>query len=175
MATTMTHIAHEAGVAMQSVYKVGRSKADLLNLVRDVAVAGDPRDVMLVDRPEFVAVRAETSPVRQVQMLAALMVSTIERVAPIWPALQEAAVVDETAAASLRTAHERRLHTFTNLINAIPRQHLRRSPTISAQTVWSIASPDNYLLQISVLGWDTDRYRRWLTQTLVDLLLQPKP
>ena len=128
----MTHITREASVAMQSVYKVGRSKAELLHLVRDVAVAGDPQDVMLVDRPEFVAVRTETSPLRQVEMFAALRVSAIERVAPMWPALQEAAVVDEMAAASLRAAHERRLHTFTNLISAIPRQHLRNSHRVSA-------------------------------------------
>ena len=175
VATTMTHIAREAGVAMQSVYTVGQSKAVLLDLVRDVAVAGDPRDMMLVDRPEFVAVRTETNPVRQVKMLAALLATTIERVAPLWPALQQAAAVDETAAANLRAAHERRLHTFTDLIKAIPRQHLRRSPTISAHTVWTIASPDNYLLQTTVLGWDGNRYRTWLTQTLVDLLLLPKP
>src|SRR5262249_18350270 len=60
VATTMADIAREAGVALQSVYKVGHSKADLLHEVRDLAVAGDDQQVMLLDRPEFTAIRAET-------------------------------------------------------------------------------------------------------------------
>src|SRR5262249_59228388 len=41
VATTMADVAREAGVALQSVYTAGQSKADLLHLVADVAVAGD--------------------------------------------------------------------------------------------------------------------------------------
>src|ERR1700686_4183148 len=70
VATTMADIAREAGVALQSVYTAGQSKADLLHLVTDVAVAGDDQAVMLIDRPEFVAVAAESNAVRQVQLLA---------------------------------------------------------------------------------------------------------
>ncbi|HEX4175708.1 MAG TPA: helix-turn-helix domain-containing protein, partial [Acidimicrobiales bacterium] len=40
-ATTMADIAREAGVAMQSVYTAGRSKADLLSAAVERAVAGD--------------------------------------------------------------------------------------------------------------------------------------
>jgi len=68
VATTMADIAREAGVALQSVYKAAHSKADLLHEVRDLAVAGDDRQVMLLDRPEYAAVRAEADPVRQVEM-----------------------------------------------------------------------------------------------------------
>jgi len=39
VATTVADIASEAGVALQSVYKAGQSKADLLHLVADIAVA----------------------------------------------------------------------------------------------------------------------------------------
>ena len=74
VATTMADIAREAGVALQSVYTAGQSKADLLHLVTDLAVAGDDQEVMLVDRPEYVAVSAESDPARQVQMLASLTV-----------------------------------------------------------------------------------------------------
>src|SRR5262245_14703793 len=58
-ATTMAQIAREAGVALQSVYKVGRSKAELVHLARDVAVAGDDREMLLVERPAYGAVREE--------------------------------------------------------------------------------------------------------------------
>src|SRR5829696_1267326 len=55
-ATTMAEIASEAGVALQSVYKAGQSKADLLQRVVDVVVAGDDEDVLMADRPNIAAI-----------------------------------------------------------------------------------------------------------------------
>ena len=173
VATTMADVAREAGVALQSVYKVGHSKAELLHQVRDLAVAGDDQQVMLVDRPEFVAIRAEADPDRQVEMLASLVATTMERLAPVWVAYREAAAVDAKAAANLVTAHQRRHHTFTNVIDEIPEHRLRHSPEESTDTAWAIASPEVHLLLQSVLGWDADSYAGWLRRTLADLLLIP--
>src|SRR5579864_1948478 len=86
VAVTMADIARGAGVALQSVYKVGHSKADLLHLVRDLAVAGDDQQVMLLDRPEYAAIRAEAHPEQQIQMCAALIAASMERLAPVWVA-----------------------------------------------------------------------------------------
>jgi AcrR family transcriptional regulator len=174
VATTMADIAREAGVALQSVYKVGHSKADLLHQVRDLAVAGDDQQLMLLDRPEFIAIRAETDPERQVEMFATLVATTMQRLAPVWVAYREAAAVDEKAATNLVTAHQRRYHTFANVIGAIPLHRLRHSPEQSTETAWAIASPEVYLLLQSVLDWDADRYSEWLSRTLADLLLIPE-
>ena len=174
VATTMADIAREAGVALQSVYKVGHSKADLLHQVRDLAVAGDDQQVMLLDRPEFIAIRAETDPERQVEMLATLVATTMQRLGPVWVAYREAAAVDEKAAANLVTAQQRRQHSFANVIGAIPQHRLRHSPDQSTETAWAIASPEVYLLLQSVLEWDADRYSEWLSRTLADLLLIPE-
>ena len=173
VATTVADIAQEAGVALQSVYKVGHSKADLLHQVRDLAVAGDDQQVMLLDRPEFMAIRAEADPSRQVEMLASVVATTMERLAPVWAAYREAAAVDAKAAANLETAHQRRHHTFTSMIGAIPERVLRHSAEESAETAWAIASPEVYLLLCSVLKWDTGRYSEWLSKTLADVLLLP--
>jgi AcrR family transcriptional regulator len=174
VATTMADIARQAGVALQSVYKVGHSKADLLHEVRDLAVAGDDQQVMLLDRPEFIAIRAETDPERQVEMLAGLVATTMQRLSPVWVAYREAAAVDEKAAANLVTAHERRRHTFADVIGAIPPHRLRHSPEQSTETAWAIASPEVYLLLESALEWDADRYSEWLSRTLADVLLIPE-
>ena len=174
VATTVADIAREAGVALQSVYKVGHSKADLLHQVRDLAVAGDDQEVMLVERPEYVAIRAETDPARQVQMLASIVATTMERLAPVWVAYREAAAVDAKAAAELLATQQRRLHTFTNVIGAMPEHRLRHSPAQSTQTAWAIASPEVYLLLQSALDWDEKQYSEWLSQTLADALLLPE-
>jgi AcrR family transcriptional regulator len=173
VATTMVDIARKAGVALQSVYKVGYSKADLLHLVRDLAVAGDDQQVMLLDRPEYAAIRAEARPEEQIQMFAALIATTMQRLAPVWAAYREAAAVDAKAAADLVTTQMRRHHTFKSIVSALPEDRLRHPRDESADTAWAVGSPDLFLLLRSVLEWDADRYAQWLSQTLVDVLLIP--
>jgi AcrR family transcriptional regulator len=172
VATTMADIASEAGVALQSVYSAGESKAELLHLVTDTAVAGDDQDVMLIDRPQFAAVAAEPSPARQVQMLAAQIVATMERLAPVWIAYREAAAVDPKAQANLIAAHRRRRETFGHLIRMVDEQRLRQPYEQSADTMWAIGSIDVFLLLRTVLEWDAPEYADWLSRTLVDQLIK---
>ena len=171
VATTMDDIAQEAGVARQSVYKAGRSKAELLHLVTDLAVAGDDEDVLLLERPSYAAVSEATSPEQQVQMIAALIAATMERLAPVWVAYREAAAVDANAAANLVAAHQRRHETFAGMVHMLPADRLRQSPEESTDTTWAIGSIDVFLLLRSVRGWDAAHYADWLSRTLVDQLL----
>jgi AcrR family transcriptional regulator len=173
VATTMADIARNAGVALQSVYTAGQSKADLLHLVTDLAVAGDDQEIMLVERPEYLAVAAESDPVRQVQMLAALIAATMERLAPVWIAYREAAAVDPKAASNLVAAHRRRRETFETMIRMIPETQLRHPYERSADTMWAIGSIDVSLLERTVLEWDSKQYAQWLSDTLVDQLVAP--
>jgi len=171
VATTMADIAREAGVALQSVYTAGQSKADLLHLVTDLAVAGDDQEVMLVDRPEVAAVAAESDPERQVQMLARLIATTMERLAPVWIAYREAAAVDPKAASNLIAAHRRRRETFGAMIGMVPEQRLRHPHEPSADTMWAVGSIDVFLLLRTVLDWDAAQYAEWLSDTLVNQLV----
>ena len=173
VATTMAEIAQEAGVALQSVYSAGQSKADLLHLVTDLAVAGDDQEVTLLERPSYAAIAAESNPVRQVEMVAALIAATMERLAPVWVAYREAAAVDTKAAANLVAAHQRRHETFAGLITMIPELRLRRSAEDATDSAWAIGSIDVFLLLRSIQGWDAPRYAEWLRRTLVDQLLTP--
>ena len=174
VATTMAAVAKEAGVALQSVYSAGKSKADLLHLVTDLAVAGDDTDVMLLERPSYAAVAAELRPERQVQMIAALIAATMERLAPVWVAYREAAAVDSKAAANLVAAHRRRHETFAGMIRMLPEDRLRRPPDEATDTTWAIGSIDLFLLLRSIQEWDADQYADWLSRTLVDQLLVPE-
>jgi len=173
VATTMADIARTAGVALQSVYSSADSKAELLHLVTDVVVAGDDQDVMLLDRPEFRAIADESSPARQIELIATAIAETMERLAPLWIAYREAAAVDAKAAANLAAAHRRRLDTFRGMLGRVPELSLRRSHDDSADAAWAIGSVDVFLLMRTVLEWDADRYATWLHQTLHDQLLAP--
>ena len=161
----MTDIAREAGVALQSVYAAGRSKADLLHLVTDIAVAGDDEDIMYVDRPNVAALVAVTDVHEQVRLFAMLTAATLERLAPVWLAYREAAAVDTKAAANLEAAHRRRRETFGTIVAMLDESSLRLSHDETADTAWAIGSIDVFLLLRTVLEWDTDRYAEWLRRT----------
>ena len=170
-ATTMADIAHEAGVAMQSVYKAGTSKAELLQRVIDLVVAGDDDDVMMTDRPSFAAIAAEANPIRQVQLLAELIADVQERSAPVQVAYRQAAAVDDTVAENLDAELRRRHETFATVIGMIREDRLRHSRDKSTDIAWAIGSSEVFLLLRTRLEWDSHHYLDWLSRTLVELLI----
>jgi AcrR family transcriptional regulator len=173
VATTVADIAKKAGVALQSVYNAGKSKAALMHLVVDLAVAGDDQEVLLTDRPTFAAVGARSTAEQQVEVIAALIAETMQRLAPVWVAYREAAAVDPSGAENLVAAHLRRHETFATMIGMVDPDRLRLPPEEATDTAWAIGSIDVYLLLRSIRGWDHDQYTRWLTRTLVDQLVEP--
>lgn len=170
-ATTIGDIAEQAGVALQSVYNAGGSKADLLHLVADLAVAGDDRDVMLVERPEVAHIADDPDPRRQVAAFAGLIADTMERLAPVWRAYREAAAADPTAADYMVAAHRRRHDTFAALIAMVDPAALRRTPEHAVDCMWSLGSIDVFLLFRDVCGWTGEQYSDWLRTSLSDQLL----
>jgi AcrR family transcriptional regulator len=171
--TTMADIAREAGVAMQSVYSAGRSKADLLHVAVDRAVAGDDQPVLFHERGPAMAVTDETDPVRQVQLMANLICDVQQRSEPIQTAYREAAAVDAHIAASVEAAHRRRHEAFGAIMRTLPASRLRQSHQDAVDTVWAIASTEVFQLLRTVREWSWDQIREWLERTLVDVLLVP--
>ncbi len=174
VATTMADIAAEAGVAVQSVYKAGTSKAELLHMVLDRAVAGDDRELLVSDRAPFTELADEADPRRQVAVIAELIASTQERSAAVQRAFRQAAAVDEVVAATLTDQLHRRLETIAQAVGSISEGSLRHPVAESTDTVWAVGSTEVFLLLRDTLGWDADRFRAWLTRTLTDLLLLPE-
>ncbi|MBX7159403.1 MAG: TetR/AcrR family transcriptional regulator; helix-turn-helix transcriptional regulator [Acidimicrobiia bacterium] len=169
--TTMADIATEAGVAMQSVYKAGRSKADLLQRVVELVVAGDDQPVLFTERPSVGAIAEEPDAARQVEMIAALIASTQERSAPVQAALREAAALDDTVAANLEAELQRRHETIRTIVGMIAGDRLRLPRAECVDTVWAIGSSEVYLLLRVRRGWSARRFRDWLTRTLSDQIL----
>ena len=174
-ATTIDDIAAEAGVAVQSVYKAGTSKAELLQRVVEVVVAGDDQQVLLTDRATFAAIADEPDAARQIAMLAALIASTQERSASVQVALREAAAVDATVAENLVGELARRHQTLRTVIGMIAEDRLRVSHDDAADAVWAIGSTEVFLLLRTRRGWDANRFETWLTQTLSRQLLADPP
>ena len=94
----MAAIAAEAGVAVQTLYLAFGSKVAILAAAHDVAVAGDDDPVSVLDRPWVAEVRAETDgPRAGLELVLANSLEIIERVAPVYSAIQSAAADTEVA------------------------------------------------------------------------------
>lgn len=169
--TTMADIASEAEVAMQSVYKAGRSKSDLLQRVVELVVAGDDQEMLFTERPSVGAIAEEPDAARQVEMIAALITSTQERSAPVQAALREAAALDDTVAANLEAELQRRHETLGTIVGMIADDRLRLPRPECVDTVWAVGSSEVYLLLRVRRGWSADQFHDWLTRTLIDLIL----
>lgn len=172
--TTMADIARESGVAMQSVYTAGRSKAELLQAAVGRSVAGDDEEILVHERPAYVVMATESDAVHQVELLAEAICEIHERSEPMQAAQREAAVLDPVVAAGLETAHRQRWETFRAVVGRLPEARLRTSPDESADTAWAVASAEVFLLLRRGRGWSWDQIREWLAHTLVDLLLLPE-
>lgn len=173
--TTMADIAAEAGVAIQSVYTAGRSKAELLQAAVQRSVAGDDQEVLVHQRPGFTALAAETNPEVQVRLAASAICDIQERSEPMQAAQREAAALDPVIAAGLDAAHRKRRETVRAVIGMVPEDRLRYSVEDSTDTVWAVASAEVFLLLRRVQGWSWDQICEWLAHTLADLLLLPEP
>lgn len=174
-ATKMTDIAGEAGVALQSVYSAGRSKAALLHAALMHAVAADDQDVPITERAIFRAIAAESDAVRQVHLIADQIWMIQKRSEPIQRAYREAAAVDASVAASLQAQHRRRLQTIAAAIALLPTDRLKYPAGDCADSLWAIGSNEVITLLRTIQGWEWDTIREWLRRTFVDALLTSDP
>jgi hypothetical protein len=86
-------------------------------------------------------------------------------------ALRQAAAVDDAVARNLDAELRRRHETIGTVVGMIAADRLRLTLEESIDTVWTVGSSEVFLLLRTRRGWDADRYVRWLTRTLTDLLL----
>lgn len=179
--TKMLDIAAEAGVALASVYRAGRSKAELIEMILERANSGgdserspgQPQTFAALAPPSYPQIAAEPDPQQQVRMMAELIADTLERMGSLWNVLRDAAGVDAGAAATMHAMLERRAIAFEAAVSLLPVERLRASPSESIDTLWALSSPEMYLMLRTVRGWSHHRYRDWLIRTLQVQLLIP--
>jgi AcrR family transcriptional regulator len=177
-ATKMVDIAEDAGVAIASVYRAGRSKAELIEMILELDTVGDEPlskrpTYAALERPEFPLIAAEPDPQQQVLMIADRIAGVLDRLAPLWTVLRDAASVDPRAAATMHAMLEHRGTSFEVAVGMLPEHRLRESRSQAVDTLWALSSPETYLMLCSVRGWSHRHYRDWLRRTLLVQLLAP--
>ena len=170
---SMDDIASAAGVARQTVFSAFGSKAGVLKEAIGVRLAGDDAPLSLAERPAARRMLAATDPVEAIRRAAHLIVDVALRVAPLWPAIHQAAAVDKEIAALLLTYDRARHEGLGGLVDVVARLGaLRRgrSRAKAKDAVFLLTDP-SIVAQAGELGWSPAEIERWYVDGLSGLLL----
>ena len=175
-ATTMPAIAQAAGTALDTVYATAGKKPALFRLLVETAISGNDREVPAEERGYVRAIRAEVDAARKLQIYAAALGAMQPRLAPLIRVLQGAAALDSELDALWQAIAQRRAANMRLLAKDLAATgRLRRdlSESKAADIIWSMNSPEFYLLLVEQRGWAPEEYAAWLGDAWIRLLLEP--
>jgi AcrR family transcriptional regulator len=172
--TTLEEISQRAGVALQTVKVVFRGKADLLLATIDNAAAG--RVQRPVPEQEWYKEAIRTD---EAHLALALVVEhgteVYRRLAPIMPAVQTAASVDERVAAQRKKTIEQRRAGMERIIaNLHKRGQLRKDLDVRRGTdiLFALHSPECLNAFTEGCGWTVEDWKEWHYESLCTSLLE---
>ena len=175
-ATTVAAIADDAGVHVDTVYRLVGRKPVLLRELIEQALSGTDRAIDAEERDYVLAVRAEPDPRQKIVTYARAVTNIHQRLAPLVAALHEAASSEPEAAVVWRDVSDRRaenMRRFVHDVRAAGGFHEELTVDLAADTVWLTNSAEAYLMLTEQRGWSALRYERWLVDLWSRYLLTP--
>ena len=175
-ATTIDAVADRAGVARRTVFTAVGGKVELLKLAYDWSLVGDDAPVSMAERPEILAIAAERSPHRAVELWAEHVTTVASRSTPLLLVLIAAADTDPEAASLHRTAAADARRGSAMFV-----QHLMRIGTLregldldrATDLVWGLLHPGVYDRMVRRGSWTDAHFTEWLTSAFLAGLLGP--
>lgn len=168
----LAEIASEAGVVVETVYRIFGSKAALFEAVVEALLAGGAKraEIPVEDRPAIRAIHDEPDPRRQVAVYVATQPGIHRRAGPLLRALREARASEPELGRLWDELESRRRAgqgRFVEMLAA--RGALRPDVPVDAaiDVLWTLCSLAVYDLLVLGRGWSDDRYQAWLTRALV--------
>ena len=174
-ATSISAIAAEAGVAVQTVYASLTTKRDILEAVIQAGVRGDEDEVAVTAHARWLQMQAEADPRRKLSMFARIHREICEREAELFGILETAAAVDPDLAPLLHDKERFRYQDQTRVVRSLRRQGQLRaggSARNASDSIWALASERVYLALVKERGWSAKQFEKWLTDQLEAALLE---
>jgi AcrR family transcriptional regulator len=175
-ATTMPDIARSAEVALDTVYAAVGKKPALFRLLVETAISGEDEAVTAEERDYVQAIRAEPEAANKLRIYASAICRIQPRLAPLFRALQEAAPLDSVLRALWRDISDRRAANMRLLAEDLASTgslRVQLSIPAAADIIWSMNSPEYYLLLVEQRGWSIARFEQFLGEAWIRLLLAP--
>jgi AcrR family transcriptional regulator len=168
-ATTLQEIADRAGVAVQTIYFTFGNKRVLLKELADVAIAGDNEPIATMDRRWFRdALAAETAD-DQLRRHVKGTRGILERLAPMIEMMRAATSADPGIAEIWDEGTDPRFTVHQVAAKALVTKPGTRAGVTAAHAadlLYSLLSPELYLLLVRDRGWSPSRWERWTYDTL---------
>lgn len=175
-ATTMGTIAAQAGVSVETIYKVFGNKPGLLQALFDVAVGGDDEPMPMLDREALDDLWAELDPTKKLRLYGETIGRSAARVQPVQLLARQAAASDPAAAEVYERIRNERLAGMTGFANFLHDSgRLRADVTVeeARDVLWTYNSAEFWELLVVKRGWGPERYGRWIGDALVAALIEP--
>lgn len=173
--TTMSMIAESAAVALDTVYATVGNKPTLFRLLVEMAISGRDEAVTAEERDYVRAIRAEPDAARKLAIYAQALGVIQPRLAPLFQALQIAAPLDADLEKLWREISRRRSANMKLLAQELAQTGRLRADLSTgrvADIIWSMNSPELYLLLVEQRGWSPDDFAAWLADAWQRLLLE---
>ena len=122
------------------------------------------------------AVRGEADAARKLRLYAAALGRIQPRLAPLFRALQSAVSLDAELQELWQSISQRRADNMRLLAKHLASTGRLRSgvsESKAADIIWSMNSPEFYMLLVEQCGWSLQEYESWLGDSWIQLLLQP--
>jgi AcrR family transcriptional regulator len=171
---TLEEIAQAAGVSPKTVSAVVGSKTDILVELVSELVNPDSFDThiqLLLNQ-----LRTIQEPVQRVVLVVQVTRRVYESLASEFELLRTAGVVVLELSDLAQQIEARRRQRQAYLITDLREQGVLRNDLSLREGIdvlWSLTSYDMYRMLVIKQGWDASRYESWLTDLLVEHLLQP--
>lgn len=166
-ATTLDDIARDAGVSKPTVFASVGNKAEVLKVVRDLAMAGDDEERSVTNREDVAAIASAGDLDRAIAFTARHIAAVVARYHPIHEVIRGASGIDAAVAELWETGErERRIgagHLLARLGSpAVPRER-------AVDRLWLLMAPDNYDRLVVRRRWSRRQYEGWLVDRIREL------
>jgi len=177
-ATTIDAISAGSDVPPATVYRLFSSKRGILKALLDVSIVGDDDQVPMAERPHVQSLLADPDPKNTVANFVNVAAEVNARTAAIYRILTSAAASDGDAATLLDELTRQRQQGQGLVARALARRRALRpalGERAAGDIIHALVSPEVYRLLVVDRGWPPERYKTWLTETLVSQLLAAPP
>ena len=172
---TAEAIAAEAGVAAQTIYAIFKNKKKLLISLMNVSpTTGNEDHTPMAERPAVQAVSQEPDQRRQLKMFAQVVAANLDQVAVISEIMTDAAKTELDFDRILQKLHKQRLEHMSLAVQQIAANgpfRARINADYALNTIWTLTSPEVFLLLTRDRGWSNEDYAQWLADMLTRALL----
>jgi AcrR family transcriptional regulator len=160
--------------AVETIYATFGSKSAILAFLLDISVGGDDQPVGILDRPEPQKVLQDIDQGRQLAGFTQGITQIMQRAAPVFEVMRIAAKTEPEIDQRLKRLLQERLENLTSFTRHVASNGpLRPGLDLpdAGELVWTMTSPEVFLLLTRDRGWSAEKYADWLEETLKRLLL----